>query len=499
MSASLQTTTAAPRSTARELSVAPTDARRWLIFAVTMFGLFMALLDMTVVNIAMPSLAHGLNTSIASVSWVLNAYNIVFAVLLVPMGRLADQFGRKRFYLLGMAIFTLGSLLCASSWSVGPLIGSRVIQGAGAAVLAPLALAITAAIFPDGKRGVALAMIGVVANVAAALGPPVGGLLLHYASWHWLFAINVPIGVVGIVLASRVMPETYDPTATARPDWWGMVTIGGSVFALTFALVVGNKLGWGSPTVVLAFASSVALGVAFAISQRRGRSRMVPPRLVRNREFIAACAAVFVFAIGYMGVPFLAVLGLIDVWKTSILAAALAVGPVALIAGGVAPIVGRLVGRVPARAIAAPSLLLIAGGLAWLGTFPEKPDYLHIAPGIVLVSIGLGGALPALSIGAMNALSGKDLGLASGIFTTARQLGFALSVALLVAVFTGVLHAREHTARAPAALVKREGAPLERAAARDAVSAGFLVAAGFVLLAAPISMAIRPARGEEPA
>src|SRR5947209_14918528 len=153
MSTSAETTIAA----SRELSVAPTEARRWLIFAVTMFGLFMALLDMTVVNIAMPSLAYHLHTSIASVSWVLNAYNIVFAVLLVPMGRLADQFGRKRFYLLGMAIFTLGSLLCASSLSVGPLIASRVIQGVRAAVLAPLALAIPAAIFPRAHRGFALA------------------------------------------------------------------------------------------------------------------------------------------------------------------------------------------------------------------------------------------------------------------------------------------------------------------------------------------------------
>src|SRR3954449_7842691 len=160
-------------------------ARRWQIWGVVMIGLFMALIDVTIVNISIPQLQRKLNASVDTVSWVLNAYNIMFAVLLVSMGRLADQFGRRRFFLIGMSIFTIGSLLCALAWSVHALIGFRVIQAVGAAVLAPLALATTALVFPPRQRGLGLALMAVVANTAAAVGPPIGGLLVEYASWHW--------------------------------------------------------------------------------------------------------------------------------------------------------------------------------------------------------------------------------------------------------------------------------------------------------------------------
>src|SRR6188472_3864571 len=244
-------------------------ARKWPIFIVTMVGLFMALIDVTIVNISLPQLQRDLDASVNTVSWVLNAYNIVFAVLLVSMGRLADQFGRRRFFLIGMTIFTAGSLLCALSWSAGALIAFRIVQAAGAATLAPIALAITTLVFPPAQRGLGLAMMAVVANTAAALGPPIGGLLVEFADWpwsagwHWIFLINVPIGILGIALAMRVLPETTDPAAGTRVDWLGMATIGGSVFCLTYALVEANDHGWGSPLIVSLFAVSALLAVAF--------------------------------------------------------------------------------------------------------------------------------------------------------------------------------------------------------------------------------------------
>src|SRR3954453_18529383 len=192
-------------------------ARKWQIFGVTMIGLFMALIDVTIVNITIPTLQHEVHGGVDTVSLVLNAYNIMFAVLLVSMGRLADQFGRRRFFLAGMTIFTIGSFLCAISWSIGALIAFRIVQAVGAAILAPIALAITTLVFPPAQRGIGLAMMAVVANSAAALGPPIGGLLVEFASWpwsvgwHWIFLINVPLGITGIVLALRVMPETTDP------------------------------------------------------------------------------------------------------------------------------------------------------------------------------------------------------------------------------------------------------------------------------------------------
>src|SRR4051795_3756572 len=224
-------------------------AHRWKIWGVVMIGLFMALIDVTIVNIAIPQLQRDLDAPVDTVSWVLNAYNIMFAVLLVSMGRLADQFGRRRFFLIGMTIFTLGSLLCALSWSINVLIAFRVIQAVGAGILAPLALATTALVFPPAQRGLGLAMMAVVANAAAALGPPIGGVLVEFASWHWIFAINVPIGILGIALALRLLPETHDPYAGTKVDWGGMTTLGLAVFSLTFALVKGNDWGWGSTRV----------------------------------------------------------------------------------------------------------------------------------------------------------------------------------------------------------------------------------------------------------
>src|SRR4051812_2768918 len=244
-------------------------ARKWQIFAVTMVGLFMALIDVTIVNITIPTLQHEFDAPVDTVSWVLNAYNITFAVLLVSMGRLADQFGRRKFFIGGMAIFTVGSLLCAISGTIHALIAFRVLQAVGAAVLAPLALATTALIFPPKQRGLGLALMAVVANTAAAVGPPIGGLLVEYASWHWIFLVNVPIGVVGVALALRVMPETFDLTSNQEVDWYGMVLLGGSIFCLTYGLVEANSRGWGSTEIVSLLAGAAVLAAAFAVSQRR--------------------------------------------------------------------------------------------------------------------------------------------------------------------------------------------------------------------------------------
>ncbi len=502
-------------------------ARKWRIFGVTMIGLFMALIDVTIVNITIPTLQHELDAGIDTVSWVLNAYNIMFAVLLVSMGRLADQFGRRRFFIAGMSIFTIGSLLCALSWSIHALIGFRVLQAVGAGVLAPLALATTALVFPPRQRGLGLALMAVVANTAAALGPPVGGLLVDYASWHWIFLVNVPIGVVGVLLALRVMPETYDLTATQRVDWWGMVLIGGSIFCLTYGLVEANDKGWGSTEIVSLFAGAVVLGAAFAASQRLGRWPMVVPSLLRNRQFIGACGAMTLFAVAVMGPLFLAVVAFVNMWGYSQLKAALAVAPIALLGMVVSPLVGRRADTVPPRLMAIPAMLVMAVGLVWIGELPAQADYLKVLPGLALMGIGMGAIFPSVNVGGMGSISGQELGLGSGIVNMSRQVGFALGVALLVAVFTGVLGDRADAARAKAEAVverahyppERRQATLERAfsssseegsapfkprngverevaglaagAARDGFGAGFRVAALCVLLAVPFAFAMR--------
>ena len=502
-------------------------ARKWAIFGVTMIGLFMALIDVTIVNISIPTLQRELDADVDTVSWVLNAYNIMFAVLLVGMGRLADQFGRRRFFLMGMSLFTAGSLMCALAWSIDALIAFRVLQAVGAGILAPLALATTALVFPPKQRGLGLALIAVVANVAAALGPPIGGVLVELASWHWIFAVNVPIGVVGVVLALRVMPETYDLTASERVDWIGMALVGGSVFCLTYGLVEANAWGWGSARIVGLLAASAVLAAGFAASQRYGKWPMLTRSLTANRQFMGGSAAFLLFAIGVMGPLFLAVIAFVSMWGYTQLEAALAVSPVPLLGMAVSPLVGRFADRVPPRAAAIPGIVLMALALFWLAGLPAEADYMKVVGPLTLMGIGMGAVFPAVSIGTMGSIPGQELGVGSGIVNMARQVGFALGVAILVAVFTGVIDGRAPQVRERATAVleradypkERRAALLKRAlgpraqegaegfeargagerevarigsdAARDAFAAGFRVAALIVLFGAPFALTMR--------
>jgi EmrB/QacA subfamily drug resistance transporter len=430
-------------------------ARKWPIFLVTMIGLFMALIDVTIVNITIPTLQRKLHAGVDTVSWVLNAYNIVFAVLLVSMGRLADQFGRRRFFLIGMSLFTLGSLLCALSPTIHALIAFRAVQAIGAAVLAPLALAITTLVFPPKQRGLGLALIAAVANLAGAIGPPLGGVLVDVASWHWIFLINVPIGIVGVILGLRVMPETFDPHANRRVDVIGMVSLGLAVFALTYGLVEANSKGWGSVEIVGLFVSAGLLTVVFALSQRYGRYPMLTKALVRNGQFMGSSGSFVLFAMGVMGPLFLCAIAFVNMWGYSQLDAALAISPIALAGLVVAPLVARVADRVQPRVIGVGALVTVSGGIFWLASIPATPHYTRILPALLLFGAGMGAAFPAINIGAMGAVSGQELGLGSGIVNMSRQLGFALGIAVLVAVFTGALDDRGPKAAARAAQVAR--------------------------------------------
>jgi EmrB/QacA subfamily drug resistance transporter len=445
-------------------------ANKWRIWGVVMIGLFMALIDVTIVNISIPQLQRDLGASVDTVSWVLNAYNIVFAVLLVSMGRLADQFGRRRFFLIGMTIFTLGSLLCALSWSIGALIAFRIVQGVGAAILAPLALATTALVFPPQQRGLGLALMAVIANGAAVLGPPIGGVLVELANWpwdagwHWIFLINVPIGVLGIALALRTLPETYDPHAGTEVDWGGMVTLGAAVFCLTSGLVEGNERGWGSPLIVGLFVATALLLVAFALTQRYGRYPMLTSGLVRNRQFVGASTSLGLFGIGMMGTLFLTVILFVNLWNYTELEAALAITPVAVTAMLVAPFVGRMANRLQPRAFGVPALLVTALALFLMAGLPAEPDFWSACWRLVLLGAGVGAMFPAATIGSMGSIRGQELGLGSGIVNMSRQVGFAIGVALFVAVFTGAIDNRTAEARQEVAALEQSAAlsPTER-------------------------------------
>jgi EmrB/QacA subfamily drug resistance transporter len=420
-------------------------ANKWRIFGVMMIGWAMSLLDVSIVNITIPTLQDELSTDIATVTWVINAYNIVFAVLLVSMGRLADQFGRKRFFVLGMAVFTVGSALCAISWSVEWLIGFRVIQGIGAGILAPLGFALTVLVFPPQQRGRGLALIAVIALVSSALGPVLGGVLVEVASWEWIFLINIPFGILGIVLAWRWWPETWDLSAGRKVDVRGMILLGLAVFCLTVALVEANPFDGHLALWLSLMQAAILLGAAFVWWERRAPNPMITPGLLSNKQFRNANLGMLLFGAGAIGALLLLSLVFTNLWGYEPIEAALALAVVPLCGLVAWPFVGRAADRRAPGELAKPALILMAIGLLIVSFLPSTSGdafaYLRILPGLILIGVGMGIGFPALNVGAMGAVAGPEVGLASGILNTARQLGAAIGVAILVATFGGALHA----------------------------------------------------------
>ena len=419
---------------------------KWKIFGVMMIGWAMSLLDISIVNIAIPELQDELSTDIGTVTWVINAYNIIFAVLLVSMGRLADQFGRRRLFVLGLAVFTIGSGLCALAWSVEWLIVFRVIQGTGAGMLAPLGFAMTVLVFPPQQRGFGLALIAVVALVSSAAGPVLGGVLIEIASWHWIFLINIPFGILGIVLALRWWPETWDLSAVGKQvDVRGMLLLGGAVLFLTMALVEANPFGGDLPLWLSLMQGAILLGVLFFWWERRAPDPMITPGLLSNKQFRSANIGMLFFAAGAIGSLLLLSLVFVNLWGYTQLEAALAIVPVPLCGLAAWPFVARAADSRPPGELAKPALIVMAVGMLWVSFLPATSDdawaYIRILPGLLMIGFGMGIGFPALNVGAMGAVTGQDLGLASGVLNTARQLGAAIGVAILIATFGGALHA----------------------------------------------------------
>ena len=418
-------------------------AHRRPIFAVMMIGWAMSMLDASIVNIAIPELQHEMHTDVPTATWVINAYNLAFAVLLVPMGKLADQFGRRRLFVAGMLVFTGASALCAASPTIGTLIAARAIQGAGAGMLAPLGFAMAVLVFPPQRRGFALSLIAAAALVANASGPLLGGVLIELIGWPAIFLVNVPVGVVTIVLARRWWPETVDPRAAGQNvDWLGMVLLAGAVCALVLTLNQGNRQGWGSLNVLWLAQLTVLLGFGFWASQRFGRAPMLPHDLAANVRFRNANAAMLLFGAGFIGALLMLSLVFIDLWGYSPIEAGLALTPVPLSGLATWPIAARKAGTVAPRVLAVPALAAVAAGLLWLSALPAVADgagdYLLILPGLLVVGAGMGVGFPAINVGAMSAVPPAGSGIASGILNTSRQLGAALGVAILVAVVVGV-------------------------------------------------------------
>ena len=410
-------------------------SRRGRVAAIVSVGVFVASLDLFIVNIAFPDLQRDFaGTSLASLSWVLNAYAIVFAALLVPAGRWADRVGRKRAFLGGLALFTAASAACAAAPSVGVLVGARVVQAAGAALLMPASLGLLLPEFPAEKRGLALGLWAAVGGTAAAAGPVIGGLLVEL-SWRWVFLVNLPVGVLAIVAGARVLGEIRE-TDAPRPDALGSVILTGAVGTLIGAIVQGPDWGWTSGRVLGLLLVAIVLSLAFAVRSGRVEVPVVEPELLRVRAFAAANTAGLFFFIGFAAMLLGSVLFLTQVWGESALTAGLMISPGPATAAIFAVGGGILSGRIGPRAVGAVGAALFGvGGLVFATRLGADHDFAgDYLPGMLIGGAGVGFVNPALAGAATAQLPPTRLATGSAVLTMSRQLGSALGIAILVAV-----------------------------------------------------------------
>jgi NTE family protein len=407
------------------------------VLSVVLLGTAMAFVDATIVNISVPSIVAQFPTAqLSSVSWVLNAYNVVFAAFLIGGGQLADTFGRRRVFSLALCAFTAASALCALAPTLTVLVLARVVQAGGAALLIPSSLAIVLDVYPPERRVRAITLWAAAAAAAAGAGPPLGGLLITASSWRLVFLVNVPVGLLTLVLARAVVPESRRPGARRLPDVLGEAALSLAVAALVLAIVKGEEWGWLSAQVLATLAASCLLGAVFLARCRRDPARTIDPELFKLPSFRLANGATVVFALGFYAYTLGNVLFLTEVWRYSVLQTGLVLMPGPIVAMAVAAVASGPIERFGHRAVIVPGALLWAGGAAYLlATATAHPDLLGTwLPVIVLSGVGAGLTFPAVSGAAVMSVPGERYALASALNAVARQVGAALGVAAIVAI-----------------------------------------------------------------
>jgi EmrB/QacA subfamily drug resistance transporter len=435
--------------------VTPTEGRPagharspWAVLAVLCLGLFMILLDGTIVNIAIPHIQSYYDTTYSNIEWVMNAYILAFAVLLVPMGRFGDLWGRRKLFLAGMVLFTLGSLACGLAPNIYLLIVFRVLQGIGGAAMMPSTLSIIATVFAPERRGAAMGVWGGVSGVASGLGPVLGGIIIQYitwpsvdGSWRWIFLVNIPVGIVGVLLTLRLVPESKNPTAVQSLDVPGIGLLTASLFCLTFALIEGQNYGWTSATILGLFAGAVVAFLLFFWREHRVSQPLIDFSLFRSLNFAAGNATGLLLSAAMMGAFFTIPIFLQSVLGFSAIKAGLVMAPMSIIIIFAAPIAGMLSDRLGSKWIVAAGMFLLAAGLAWMaGLIPgvEKiaPDTTSgslLAP-FLISGIGIGFAVAPVTSAVMATAPRDRVGNASGVLSTMRQVGSLLGIAVLGAV-----------------------------------------------------------------
>jgi EmrB/QacA subfamily drug resistance transporter len=409
------------------------------------FAIFMTTLDNTVVNVALPSIQRDLAIGNAGLEWVVNAYILAFATLMLTGGRLADVFGRRRLFLAGISLFSVASLIGGFAGSEAMLIGSRVLQGIGGALMTPTSLAIISNAFPEQReRSRAVGLWAAAAALAFAVGPVTGGFIAQHIHWSWIFWINVPVGIVGFVIGATAIEESVGETSSRRVDLPGLLASGSALLALIYALIEGNRYGWGSPVIIGLIGFAFVGLIAFVAIERRAKVPMLDLTLFRDRTFTAANVLQVLSGFGIFGVYFFLSLYVQGILGFSPTDAGLVFIPMALLLTVVAPAstkVAEVIGLAPTIAA---GMLISSVGFVLLASIGEHATFLQLVPGLVIIGAGAGLTTP-LTAAVLGAVPESKTGVASGVLNTMRELaaslGIAITGAILVARESSALHA----------------------------------------------------------
>jgi EmrB/QacA subfamily drug resistance transporter len=450
-------------------------ATKWWTLLVVCLAVFMLLLDVTIVNVALPSIQEDLGSSFEDLQWVVDAYALALAAILLASGSLGDLLGRRSVFVIGLVIFSGASLVCGLSGTPTMLNVARAVQGAGGAMMFANSLALIAQEFPANERGTALGIWGATTGFAVAVGPLAGGVLTDAFGWEWIFLVNVPVGVLTLaVTLMKVRDSERDPTATI--DWGGLVTFSAGLFCLVYALIRGNDDGWGSVKIVALLMAGALLLVAFVVVERRSDQPLLDLRLFRVPTFTGAQIVAFSIHASMFSMFLYITLYMQNILRFTPLETGVRFLPVSLLSFLAAPIAGKLAERYPVRLFLTAGLGLIGLGLLEMHGVQPSDDWTTLLPGFILAGIGIGFVNPPLATAAIGVVEPRRSGAASGINSTARQVGTAVGIAGLGAILQSKL---THGLGAGSL-----GGPAAAGAYIDALNDLFLVAAAVAFVGA---------------
>jgi EmrB/QacA subfamily drug resistance transporter len=450
------------------------ENRKWWTLGAVSFGLFMIMLDNTVVNVALPSIQRDLGVGLSELQWIVTGYALTFAAFMLTGGKLADLLGRRRIFVVGLAIFTGASFLCGFAESGDVLIGARVVQGIGAALMNPATLSIISATFPPHQRGLAIGIWAGVSALALAIGPLVGGLLTEHLDWSWIFYINVPVGLVAIVASLLLIEESRDTSEVQRLDLPGLMSSGIGLFALTYALIEANTYGWTSTRILAAFAVAVAALALFVVLELRGRVPMLDLSLFKSGTFAGANAVVLLVALAMFGVFFFVSLYMQNILGFSPVEAGAAFLPMTVLVILIAPFAGRTSDRVGSRWLMTAGMTLVGVQLLYFSRLGIDATFWNLLPGMLVGGVGMALTMTPGAAAAIRSVPVDQSGVGSAVLNAFRQVGGSLGIAVMGAIVAHEAAGR----RTPEAFVDGFSTALVVAAAVAFV--GALVAAGLV-------------------